>query len=187
MSLGIWIKNYINHPLQLGAVLPSSAALASLMTKHLYPGIDGYLLELGPGTGSFTRAILRRGIPERNLVLLEQSPDFTNLLKQSFPEATILCGDAQYVTNILNSAGIQQVDEIVSGIPLNAMTSITRRTICDAAMAMLKHQGSFAQVSYLPRCSIPNDSILLHSAQKLFCGVTMRNIPPAFVWRAKLP
>lgn len=186
MNLGIWIKNYINHPLQLGAVLPSSAALASLMTKHLSNSIDGYVLELGPGTGSFTRAILRRGIPERNLVLVEQSPDFTKLLRQSFPAAKVFCGDAQNVTDILNSAGIQQVDEIVSGIPLNAMTPIMRRTICDAAMAMLKHKGSFVQVSYLPRCSIPKDSISLLSAQKLFCGMTVRNIPPAFVWRAKL-
>ncbi|MCL0044465.1 hypothetical protein M1N24_02905 [Dehalococcoidia bacterium] len=185
MSYKMWFQTYLRHPLQLGALFPSSSALSSLMVRHIKPGTHGPILELGPGTGSFTRALLRRGIPEGQLVLLEQSPDFTTLLRNSFPEATVICGDAKDVAAIMRPLGIEEVNEIVSGIPLNAMGGELRQTICDEGFKLLRLGGSFAQVSYLPRCSIPNNIITTHSAKKVYCGMALRNIPPGFVWRAE--
>ena len=100
MSYKMWFQTYLRHPLQLGALFPSSSALSSLMVRHIKPDTQGPILELGPGTGSFTGALLRRGIPEEKLVLLEQSPDFTTLLRNSFPKATVICGDAKDVAAI---------------------------------------------------------------------------------------
>ena len=155
------------------------------MVRHIKPDTYGPILELGPGTGSFTRALLRRGIREEKLVLLEQSPEFTTLLRNSFPKATVICGNAKDVAAILRSLGIEEIDEIVSGIPLNAMGSELRQTICGEGLKLLRLGGSFAQVSYLPRCSIPNNIFTAHSAKKIYCGLAMGNIPPAFVWRAE--
>jgi phosphatidylethanolamine/phosphatidyl-N-methylethanolamine N-methyltransferase len=181
----VWFQNYLRHPLQMGALFPSSSALSSLMVRHIKSDTHGYILELGPGTGSFTRALLRRGIPEQQLVLLEQSPDFTTLLRNSFPDAIVICGDAKDVAAIMRPLGIEEFNEIVSGIPLNAMGGELRQTICDEGFKLLRLGGSFAQVSYLPRCSIPNNIIATHSAKKIYCGVALRNIPPGFVWRAE--
>ena len=185
MSYKIWFQAYLQHPLQLGALFPSSSALASLMVRHIGSDTDGYILELGPGTGSVTRALLRRGIPEEKLVLLEQSQEFTTLLKHSFPKATVICGDAKDVISIFRPLGIEDFNEIVSGLPLNAMGIERRRIICDEGFKVLKRGGSFVQVSYLPRCSIPDTVIAAHSAKRIYCGVTLGNIPPAFVWRAE--
>jgi phosphatidylethanolamine/phosphatidyl-N-methylethanolamine N-methyltransferase len=181
----MWLQSYLRHPLQLGALFPSSSALGSLMVRHINPDTDGRILELGPGTGSFTRALLRRGVPEETLVLVEQSPDFTAFLQNSFPKANVICGNAKNLSAILISLGIEEVDEIVSGIPLNAMGSALRQMICDQAFRILRVGGSFVQASYLPRCSIPNDRIAAHSANKIYCGTALRNIPPGFVWRAE--
>ena len=185
MSFRVWFQNYLRHPLQLGALFPSSSALSSLMVRHIKADTHGRILELGPGTGSFTRALLKRGVPEEHLVLLEQSPDFTTLLRNSFPKATVICGDAKDVVAISRPLGIEEFDEIVSGIPLNAMRSQLRRIICGEAFKLLRLGGSFVQVSYLPRCSIPNNVITAYSAKKIYCGLVLGNIPPAFVWRAE--
>ena len=185
MNYKIWFQTYLRHPLQLGALFPSSSVLSSLMVRHIKSDTHGRILELGPGTGSFTRALLRRGIPEENLVLLEQSQEFTTLLKHSFPKATVICGDAKDLVAILRPLGFEEFNEIVSGLPLNAMGVGQRRIICDEGFKVLKRGGSFVQVSYLPRCSIPNTVIAAHSAERIYCGVTLGNIPPAFVWRAE--
>ena len=185
MSYKMWFQAYLRHPLRLGALFPSSSALSSLMVRHIKADTHGRILELGPGTGPFTRALLKKGIPEEHLVLLEQSPEFSLFLRKSFPKATVICGDAKDVEGIVQPLGIEQFDEIVSGIPLNAMGGRLRRIICDEAFKLLRLGGSFVQVSYLPRCSIPNNVMAAHSAKKIYCGLALRNIPPAFVWRVE--
>ena len=181
----MWFRTYLKHPLQLGALFPSGSALSRLMVKHIDPNTSGYVLEFGPGTGSFTKALIQRGIPEEKLVLIEQAPEFVDLLQSSFPKSTVVLGDATHSVEILDSLGIKQCDEIVSGVPLNAMGVELRKSICTEGLKVLKPGGSFVQVSYLPRCSIPRDAILSSNARKLFCGVALPNLPPAFVWRAQ--
>ena len=185
MNYGMWLAHYIRHPLQLGALVPSSAALGSLMVEHIKPNIEGPILELGPGTGSFTRALVQRGIPENKLVLIEQSPEFTALLQKSFPTATVVSGNARNLQEIASELGIRTFHQIVSGLPLTAMGPTTRHDICDTALTMLEPGGSFVQVTYFPRCSIPRNVISAHKARQIYCGVTLRNAPPAFVWRAE--
>ena len=179
------MQTYLRHPLQLGALFPSSSALGSLMVKHINPDIMGRILEIGSGTGPITRALLRIGIPEEKLVLVEQAPNFAKMLKDSFPNATVICGDAKDIIKTLQPLGIEEFDEIVSGVPLNAMGYDLRRIICNESFKLLKSGGSFVQVSYFPWCSIPKDILTAHSAKKIYCGIALRNIPPAFVWRAE--
>ena len=164
MSYKVWFQAYLRHPLQLGALFPSSSALSSLMVRHIKADAHGRILELGPGTGSFNRALLKRGVPEKNLVLLEKSSDFSTLLQNSFPKATVICGDAKDVVSILRPLGIEV---FVSGIPLNAMAAQLRQIICSEAFKLLRLGGSIVQVSYLPRCSIPNNIIAAYSAKKI--------------------
>ncbi|MQG21782.1 MAG: methyltransferase domain-containing protein [SAR202 cluster bacterium] len=185
MKYRMWFSHYMRHPLQLGALFPSSAALGSLMVKHIKPNVQGHILELGPGTGSFTRALIQKGIPENKLVLLERSPEFTSLLQESFPSAKVICGNARNLSEVASELGINTFEQIVSGLPLTAMGPTSRYDICDSAFTMLESGGSFVQVTYFPRCSIPNNVITAHSARKTYCGITLRNAPPAFVWRAE--
>jgi len=187
MSYKLWFQTYLRHPLQLGALFPSGSALSSLMVRHIKPEGIGHVLELGPGTGSFTNALVRIGIPEERLVLIEQSQEFAAFLSHTFPRATVICGNADEAGHILKPTGIGKFDEVVSGIPLKAMGKELRKSVCHQAFSLLNPGGSLVQVSYFPRCSIPRDSIRDHSGKTIFCGVTVRNFPPAFVWRVQTP
>ena len=85
MDYRIWLRNYLRHPIQLGSLLPSSTALSDLIVEHIKPDTEGMILELGAGTGRVTNAILRKGIKQEKLVLLEKSPEFSRLLRNLFP------------------------------------------------------------------------------------------------------
>ena len=106
MRYSTWLRTYLKNPLQLGALFPSGPSLGALMVEHIKPGQHLPILELGAGSGSFTRALLAKGIPEEELVLVEQSRVFANYLEKSFPMAKVICGDATNVVEILSKYGI---------------------------------------------------------------------------------
>ena len=141
------------------------------------------MLELGPGTGVFTKALLQRGIPEEKLVLIEQSRSFAHALQLNYPKASVIQGDAVEIRKYLTALGIEQVEEVVSGIPLVSLGIATRKAICDESLSVLKEGGSFVQVTFFWRCPIPGDIVKKYSGVKKYCGVVIRNFPPAFVWR----
>src|SRR5919199_5019169 len=89
-----FLRSWLERPLLTGAVTPSSKMLARVMASYVDPRIPGPVLELGPGTGPVTAALVRRGIAQDRLVLVEYSPEFCKLLKRKFPKATIIQGDA---------------------------------------------------------------------------------------------
>ena len=183
MRFSLWIRNYLRHPMKVGAVFPSSGALGARMTSHIAGWKGGYVLELGPGTGVFTKALLQRGIPEEKLVLIEQSRSFAHALQLNYPKASVIQGDAVEIRKYLTALGIEQVEEVVSGIPLVSLGIATRKAICDESLSVLKEGGSFVQVTFFWRCPIPGDIVKKYSGVKKYCGVVIRNFPPAFVWR----
>ncbi len=89
-----FFRAWISNPLRVAAVAPSSGAVAALMTQDITPR-TGPVLELGPGTGPFTYALLERGVPERDLTLVEYDRDLARLLEQRFPQARVLQMDAE--------------------------------------------------------------------------------------------
>ena len=88
--LGRWARN----PLQTGAVAPSGKHLAQLMASYVDVNGTGPIVELGPGTGPVTSALLRHGVAPERLFLLEYSSEFCDLLRKRFPGVTVIQGDA---------------------------------------------------------------------------------------------
>src|SRR5690606_31128609 len=89
-----FIASWLQHPLKVGAVSPSGRALARAVAAEVDPSIPGPVVELGPGTGPVTEALVQRGIPQERLVLVEYDPEFCALLRRRFPNATVVEGDA---------------------------------------------------------------------------------------------
>jgi phospholipid N-methyltransferase len=110
-----FFRSWIQDPLTVGAVVPSGRTLAKLMVRGLHSGAR--VMELGAGTGTVTRAILDRGVAQSDLCLVERNASFARLLKQRFPNATLLEEDA---TSLVDSARQPSgsFDFIVSGLPL---------------------------------------------------------------------
>src|SRR5437588_9537868 len=89
-----FIRSWFERPLSTGAVTPSGRVLARTMARYVDPTIVGPVVELGPGTGPVTEALIAEGIESERLVLLEFNPTFCQLLRARFPAAPVVQGDA---------------------------------------------------------------------------------------------
>src|SRR5437868_3226589 len=112
--IGSWIKK----PLAVGAVTPSSKPLARTMAQYVDAAGSGPVIELGPGTGPITEALIEHGVAPSRLVLVEFNPTFCQLLRERFPEATVIQADAYRLRDSLSHYMRHEVSAIVSGLPL---------------------------------------------------------------------
>ena len=176
-----FLRAGLSDPRHVGAVAPSGRALARLITSEIADS-SGPVIELGAGTGVFTRALLDRGVPERQLALIEAHPHFAQLLQDRFPAARVLvmgAGDLRRVDPFEGRAA----GSVVSGLPLLSMPRGEIMRILRGAFRRLRSGGAFYQFTYGPLCPVPG-VILKHlglRAQRI--GWVATNLPPASVYR----
>jgi phospholipid N-methyltransferase len=177
-----FLKSWAEDPLRVAAVAPSSASLARVMTREVDPS-RGPVVELGPGTGVFTRALLARGVAERDLVLVEMDAAFRDLLTERHPAASVLALDATRLRGAAPALGGRAAGAVVSGLPLLAMGTIRQMRVLRGAFALLAPGAAMYQFTYGPGRPVPGAMLqrLGLSAERI--GGTLRNIPPAAVWR----
>ncbi len=96
-----FIRTWMEKPISTGAVMPSSKVLARAMARYVDPNSTGPVIELGPGTGPVTEALVRHGVDPARLVLVEFNPDFCRLLRTRYPAATVVQGDAYRLRRLL--------------------------------------------------------------------------------------
>ncbi|RUX94003.1 MULTISPECIES: methyltransferase domain-containing protein [unclassified Mesorhizobium] len=172
-----WLRN----PRSIAAVAPSGARVAALMTQDI-DSATGPVMELGPGTGAFTYSLLKRGVCEKDLTLVEFSADFVQLLKSRFPQARVLKMDATRLAD-LRLFDRASAGAVISGLGFRAMQPKQVTAILNGAFKYLRPNGAFYQITYGPRCPVPEpvlDHLNLSSAH---VGRTVWNIPPASVYR----
>lgn len=169
--------------MQVSAIAPSGERLARLMTKEV-EALDEPILELGPGTGVFTRALLARGVRECDLTLIEFGAEFVEVLSQRFPEARIVQMDAG---RIAESCLFEKspVGAVVSGLPLLSMPPAQITAILSGAFSVLRGDGAFYQFTYGPRCPVPRPILEHLGLEAARIGGTVRNLPPASVYRIR--
>jgi phospholipid N-methyltransferase len=179
----MFLRSWLRNPLQVGAILPSSRALADLMTQEI-PAIRGPIVELGAGTGVFTHALIRRGVPVHRLALVEANPEFARGLVFRFPQARVLRMDAVDIKQVDSFFGGERVGAFLSGLPLRSMPAECVFEILDGAFHRhLRRDGVFYQFTYLPRCPVSAYALerLGLCAERI--GWVASNLPPAFVYR----
>jgi phospholipid N-methyltransferase len=178
-----FLKAWLRQPLHVAAVAPSSRALANLITREIGPA-TGPVIELGPGTGSFTRALLERGVPERDLVLVESEPDFAALLRGRFPQARVAAMDAAGIarTWLLDE---RRAGAVVSGLPVLTMPPDKVASILTGAFAHLVPGGALYQFTYTLSCPIPQPLLAGLGLESRQVGWTLANMPPARVYRIR--
>jgi|SRR5665647_322583 len=174
-----FIRSWMEKPLRTGAVMPSSKALARVMARYVDPQSTGPVIELGPGTGPVTEALVQRGIDPARLILVEFNPDFCRLLRTRYPAATVVQGDAYRLRRLLESTVREPVAAIVSGLPLFTKPLRTRLRLISDAMGLLKPGAPFVQFTYAMVPPIPKTlSGIKGEASELI----WLNLPPARVW-----
>jgi len=176
-----FIRAWISDPLHVAAIAPSSSALAHLMTSEI-SSETGLVLELGPGTGVFTRALLARGVRQKDLTLVEYGCDFARLLEHRFPDARVLPVDAARLGEVSLYQGTP-VGAVVSGLPLFFMSRRKVIAILSGAFRYVQPGGAFYQFTYSPRCPVRRAILERLGLKATSIGRAVRNIPPAAVFR----
>jgi phosphatidylethanolamine/phosphatidyl-N-methylethanolamine N-methyltransferase len=174
-----FIRTWMEKPISTGAVMPSSRALARAMARYVDPNSTGPVIELGPGTGPVTEALVRHGVDPARLVLVEFNPDFCRLLRTRYPAATVVQGDAYRLRRLLETHVAEPAAAVVSGLPLVTKPLRTRLRLISDAMSLLADGAPFVQFTYAMLPPIPKE---LSGIRAEASELIWMNLPPARVW-----
>lgn len=174
-----FFKTWASKPLTTGAVSPSGKALARTMASRIDPAWPGTVVELGPGTGAVTAALLERGVAPQRLVAIEYNEDFADHLGRRYPGVRVVQGDAYALTRTLALHDIGEVSAVVSSLPLFTRPPLERRLLLDQAMELLPLGRPFVQFSYALVPPLPAERG--RWSLEVSDWVLM-NLPPARVW-----
>ncbi len=187
-SAMFFLKQYLRKPFGTGSITPSSKKLGQVIVSHLDLKPHEFVVELGPGTGVFTRELLAKGVAPDKLILVEFNVDFASYLRKEFPAVRVVEGDAGNLPQVLQSIGYSKVHRIVSGIPLRSLKPLQRKQITEAIAQSLEVGGVAVQFSYLKNSPFPLKVASECGLQGKRVGMALGNVPPAFVWKyIKLP
>ncbi len=182
-----FLAEFLRAPGRVGAIAPSSQDLARRMVSAVDIESPCVVVEFGPGTGSFTAAILRRLGPGSQLIAIEQSDTFAGILRKRFPDLDLVHGSVEGLPQILESRGSRPADCIVSGLPWAAFDAALQRRILAAAANGLREGGSFTTFAYVHGLMLPAAWRFRRLLEATFRDVRQseivwRNLPPAFVY-----
>lgn len=178
----LFFKRLLKNPASVGAVVPSSVALANFIGRHAQWSKDEYVVELGAGTGRFTQALINHGVPLNKIIAVEVDPELASFLRKKFPSLTVIEGDATQLEHLLPEHVVGQVSTVVSGIPMVNMPKDVLCAIVKSAFSTLIAQGIFLQFTYGPVSPLPARKLGL---AKKRLGHILLNFPPATVWAYK--
>jgi phosphatidylethanolamine/phosphatidyl-N-methylethanolamine N-methyltransferase len=178
-----FIRSWLEKPLAIGAVTPSGRVLARKMAAYVDPATPGPVVELGPGTGPVTEALLERGVAQDRLVLVEFNPTFCQLLRQRFPRAHVVQGDAYAIRQVLNTLS-RPAAAVVSGLPLFTKPLKTRMRLLRDAFTLMRADAPFIQFTYAVVPPIPKAAagMRVEASERIWM-----NLPPARVWVYRHP
>lgn len=173
------IAHFLRTRRTTGAVAPSGKALARKMASHVDPRSPHPVLELGPGTGVVTKALIERGVPPEKIIAIEFNPDFCRTLRQRYPHTEIIEGDAYDLKSTLAGTHAGPFSAVVSSLPLLLRQPEQRRALVRDALTRLAPGGAYVQFSYAPKPPVPASprDYRLNAA-----GFVFNNLPPARVW-----
>jgi len=174
-----FIRSWFERPLSTGAVAPSGRVLARTMARYVEPEVPGPVVELGPGTGPVTEALVAHGVDPARLVLVEFNPVFCQLLRGRFPAATVIQADAYGLRRALASVLRKPAAAVVSGLPMFTKPVRTRVRLLRDALALLLPGAPFVQFTYAVVPPIPNAfaGVQAEASERIWM-----NLPPARVW-----
>lgn len=177
-----FIRGMMAQPKTVGAIMPTSARMAAKMASIIDTGSGLPVLELGPGTGVITRAILAKGVKPENVVSIEYSKEFYEHLKEKYPGVNFINGDAFNVRETLKQYRGQKFDCVISGIPLLNFPMYQRVSLIESLFDLMPAGRPVVQFSYGPKSPIakrPDVYKVEHF------DIILRNIPPAQIWHYK--
>ncbi len=173
-----FIGRLIAQPKTVGAIAPSSRALGRAMAAEIDPAAEGPVLELGPGTGVATEALIARGIEAKRIVAVEYDANFARLVAARFAGVKVIAGDAFALDKTLAAHPSAPFIGAISGVPLLNFSVAQRQAFLDGVLKRLRPGAPYVQFSYGLHCPVaPPQGVTVRKA-----AFILFNLPPARVW-----
>jgi phosphatidylethanolamine/phosphatidyl-N-methylethanolamine N-methyltransferase len=179
-----FFKGWIDKPKAVGSIVPTSSIAARRMASVVNPRSGLPVLEVGPGTGVVTRAILALGVKPENLYLVEYSADFVDHLKDLFPGVNVIQGDAFDLDGTLGELKETVFDSVVSGVPLLNFPVAQRVRYVESLLDRIPAGRPIMQLTYGPLSPVPPGR---GSYKVEHYDFVLRNIPPTQLWVYRRP
>jgi len=173
-----FLRGLVARPRTTGAISPSGPALTRAMASHVDPSETLPVIELGPGTGVVTKALIERGVEAKRIIAIEYSPEFCQLIRERFPGVTVVRGDAYDLDGTLGGRA-DRVSAVISSLPLVARPLPDRIRLIEAGLARMAPGKPFIQFSYLVKG--PVEGVPGRFTAEASRWIWM-NLPPARVW-----
>lgn len=174
-----FFKGWIDKPKAVGAIVPTSSVTSRRMASVIDTASGLPVLEVGPGTGVITKAILARGIKPENLYTVEYSANFVRHLRKLYPQVNVIEGDAFNLDDALGDKRDTIFDCVISAVPLLNFPIERRVAYLEDLLDRIPAGRPVMQITYGPLSPIPagrGDYSVKHF------DFIMRNIPPAHLW-----
>ena len=186
-----FLKAFLENPLSVGSVFPSSPATAKRMVKGIKPNENAIVLELGCGTGPFTEAI-EKILPSPNAYLgIELNEELAGILHEKFPHLNIVCDDASRAVEIHQKSGLGAVKYIISGLPFASLPEeVSEAVLAEAHKFMQRGGCEFRTIQYATSTPLPPAKKFRRMMNKKYgkahrSKLVWRNLPPTYIftWR----
>jgi len=183
-SRPVFFQEFLKHPLQIGSIIPSSRFLEHHLVEAAGVHSAKTIVELGPGTGGTTRAILRAMARHTKLLSIEINPNFHALLRCIEDDRLIAhLGNAHELKEIIYTYGLGDPEVVISGIPFSTMSHTSGSQIIEAILTALAPRGRFVVYQVSKRIASLCQPLLGSGQVK----VELLNIPPMRVYRWEKP
>jgi phospholipid N-methyltransferase len=175
-----FLRGFLAKPKEVGSIIPSSRFLERRIMRSADVARARTVVELGPGTGGTTRALLRALPPEGRLLAIEINPRFVRHIRGQIRDArlSVLEGSAADVGEILKREGLDGADVILSGIPFSTMPRPLGLEILRAVHGALRPGGRFVAYQFRDRVEALGREVLGHPKIQ----TEIRNVPPMRVY-----
>ena len=179
-----FFKGWIDKPRAVGSIVPTSSVTARKMATVVNPDSGLPVLELGPGTGVITKAILEAGVKPENLWSIEYSQDFVDHLRLNYPGVNVIHGDAFDLDKTLGDKRDTVFDSVISGVPLLNFPVAQRIAYVEDLLDRIPAGRPIVQLTYGPLSPVPpgkGNYTVEHF------DFIIRNLPPTQLWLYSRP
>lgn len=180
-----FLKGFLKRPKEVGSVIPSSRFMEKRIVRTVELNTANLLVELGPGTGGTTRALLDKMKPDATLLAIEINPNFVELLEKTIddPRLVVHEGSATAIPDALAAHGLPAPDVILSGIPFSTMDRKLGLEILRSVYDSLAPGGRFVAYQFRDRV----ESLGREVFGRANVQTELLNVPPMRVYRWDMP
>jgi len=179
-------SRFLRSPRTVGALTPSSRAVAEVMLEQIDLQHPVRMVELGPGTGALTAPIVERLGPDDEFLAIDIDPAFCAQVLRRWPSIDCVCASAEQLDVIAASRQMLPVDHILSGLPFTSLPVPVTTKILQSVASVLRPGGTFSTFQYVHAYGLPSAAsfrrrMSAHMGSKPRMKLVLRNFPAALV------